>query len=126
MVKSIGLDIVEVQRIKELLEQYGAKFIGKILSSSEISLYENKPNDLIFLAGRFAAKEAVRKATGENLKWTDVEITNEERGKPIVRLSDRNLTGGGTENTRILLSISHTDEYAVAYVVVQTTDHRQR
>ena len=117
----IGVDLVEVARVEAAIEKWGKRFVKRVFTPAEAEYCELHAARGIHYAARFAAKEAVRKATGENLKWTDVEITNEVQGKPVVRLSGRNLTGG-TENTRILLSISHTDEYAVAYVVVQATD----
>jgi holo-[acyl-carrier protein] synthase len=117
----IGVDLVEVARVETAIEKWGERFLKRVFTPVEVEYCELHAARGIHYAARFAAKEAVRKATGENLKWTDVEITNEVQGKPVVRLSGRNLTGE-TENTRILLSISHTDEYAVAYVVVQATN----
>ncbi len=120
----IGVDLVEVARVEAAIEKWGERFVKRVFTPAEVEYCRMHASCGIHYAARFAAKEAVRKATGENLKWTDVEITNEVQGKPVVRLSGRNLTGEGTENTEILLSISHTDEYAVAYVVVQTTENR--
>ena len=120
----IGVDLVEVARIEAAIERWGERFLKRIFTPAEMGYCGGRAAGGIHYAARFAAKEAVRKATGEDLNWTDVEITNEERGKPVVRLSSRNLAGGGVENTKILLSISHTDEYAVAYVIAQTTENR--
>jgi holo-[acyl-carrier protein] synthase len=120
----IGVDLVEVARIEAAIERWGERFLKRIFTPAEMEYCGGHTVGGIHYAARFAAKEAVRKATGEDLNWTDVEITNEERGKPVVRLSGRNLTGEEAENTKILLSISHTDEYAVAYVVVQATENR--
>ena len=118
----IGVDLVEVARIEAAIEKWGERFLKRVFTPAEVEYCGSHAAGGIHYAARFAAKEAVRKATGEDLKWTDVEITNEVQGKPVVRLSGRNLTGEA-ENPKILLSISHTDEYAIAYVIAQTTEN---
>ena len=117
----IGVDLVKVARIEAAIERWGERFLKRVFTPAEMEYCGGHAAGGIHYAARFAAKEAVRKATGEDLKWTDVEITNEERGKPVIRLSGGN-PAEETENPKILLSISHTDEYAVAYVIAQTAD----
>ncbi len=117
MVKSVGLDIVEVKRIKDLLDQYDSKFVLKILSKNEIELYEKRPNDLMFLAGRFAAKEAIIKGLGVYLSqkppFNEIEVLNDGSGRPVFNAADML----GNKKVNCLLSISHEKNYAAAVAV---------
>lgn len=107
MIKGIGCDIVEKKR---LLNNY-EKIALKILSKKELELFNSKKGDnkISFLAGRFAGKEALIKALSpniKNLKWQDIEILNDDFGKPYINFS----------NT--FISISHERDYAIAYVII--------
>ena len=116
MLKSIGTDIVEIERLSKDVEQYGDRFLSRVLSSEEISIYEKRADKAQFLAGRFAAKEAIVKALGHYLKdkppLNTIVITNTDSGTPIVNFSDEitsKLIG-----VTCLISISHEKNYAVA------------
>ncbi|MBL7081178.1 MAG: holo-ACP synthase [Candidatus Omnitrophica bacterium] len=113
-----GVDIIEVRRIAEALEKYGQDFLQRILTDKEIEEAQKHATFHEHIAGRFAAKEAVFKAlSNERLTFLDIEISNENNGKPICSL--RNNKGGKD----ILLSISHVKNYAVASaIVIQKTD----
>ncbi len=122
MIAGIGIDIIGIARIKKLLDRKG--FIEKVFSAAERKACERFMNPVVSLAGRFAAKEAVMKALGtgwaKGIAWTDISITNDETGKPIVTLegeAKRKAEAIGT--ARILVSISHTDEFAVAQAVAE-------
>lgn len=110
--KGIGTDIIEIKRIKEL--NYRERFIHKLLSDDELNLYINFKSDKRkdeFLAGRWAVKEALYKALGSycnNKSYKDFSILNDEFGKPY-------LSNPPLEN--IYISISHCENYAVAFVV---------
>jgi holo-[acyl-carrier protein] synthase len=86
MIFGIGHDIVEIDRIKKLLDQYGDVFIKKILSLDEIDIYINSNKDVHYLAKRFAAKEAFAKACGTGLRYPillpSISIINDSLGKP--------------------------------------------
>jgi len=116
MFEGLGIDLVEVGRIKRAVDRWGHRFLHRVFTPGEISYCNRKVFPEQSLAARFAAKEAVFKAMGTGLsggiRWTDVEIANDPRGKPEVRLGPRitRLLG----NRTILLSISHTKEFAVA------------
>lgn len=119
---AVGNDIIEVARIKAVLERRGQSFLKRILTEREMlyCLRFNPPYTRI--AGRFAAKEAVSKALGtgigKEISWHDIEIINEPSGKPRVLLSAKaELTLSSTHE--ILLSISHCKEFAMATALLQ-------
>ena len=97
MVIAIGTDIVEIARIAEVLERQGERFIDRILTVSEKTLY-NQSKSVSFVAKRFAAKEAVAKAfgtgIGRGVSFQDIVISNNAKGAPLVELSN----GGGRCN----------------------------
>jgi len=110
--KGIGVDIVEFTRIKAVKNK--AKFVDKILSSREKEVYwelKNEKRQLEYLAGRFAMKEAIYKAASDLSKgknFTDFSILNHESGAPY--LAEPIETG-------LLLTLSHSENYVVAFVV---------
>ena len=110
----VGVDLVEVVRVEGAIKKWGERFLKHVFTPAEIGYCRDHTNDGIHFSARFAAKEAVRKAVGRNIKWTDVEITNEGNGKPLVKLAKNN------SGWQIFLSMSHTDQYAIACVVIQT------
>jgi len=116
MTFSVGTDIVEIGRIKKIIDE-NKKFITKIFTKNEIEFCEKKKNNKYeSYAARFAAKEAVYKALSERIigdyNWTDFEIINDDSGKPRVFL---NIKIEGIEGIEV--SLSHSKEYAVAYVM---------
>ena len=102
----IGIDIVEIDRIKKQIDN--KRFVEMVLSSEEIERFNNFSDirKTEFLAGRFAAKEAIIKCLSdyENVNMNSLNITNNEKGKPEIKYKDY----------IILLSISHERHYAVA------------
>ena len=118
-----GTDIIEVKRIEESIEdeKIGKAFIKRVYTEKEIEYCESKKSQKYqHYAVRFAAKEAVFKAISEQLKdkysitWKDIEITNDEQGRPRLFL-----TGVDLENIEdIDLSMSHCKQYAVANVIL--------
>lgn len=120
MVNGLGTDIIEVQRIANSIERHGNRFLERLFTQEEIN-YCSKFRDFArHYAGRFAAKEAIVKALGtgisHEISWLDMEILNDERGKPFLNLSlkGKDLFG----NPEIQLSISHCKEYAMAVALV--------
>lgn len=114
MVLGIGTDIIEIDRIQKAISRWGDLFLAHVFNEEEISYALKYKFPAPHLAGRFAAKEAVYKAIGDNhqLGWKDIKILNDGNGKPYCVLNDRNFT------RKILISISHTRVYAVASAVV--------
>lgn len=116
-----GTDIIEIKRIKESIETVGEKFLQRVFTQEERTYCESKQKQKYqHYAARFAAKEAAFKAVSESLNdkyslsWQDVEITNNENGKPIIHINK--IDQEKIEN--IDISISHCKEYACANVVV--------
>ena len=120
MIESVGIDLVEIQRIKVAIDRYGERFTNRVFTPWEIEYCLSKINPALSFAGRFAVKEAVFKAIGtgfaEGVKWKSVEVVNDRRGRPQVRLGRaiRNHTG----NNKIVISLSHTSNYAVASAIL--------
>jgi len=123
MILGIGVDIAEIARIKRLLDRKG--FAEKVFTPSELAFSENHSAPEISLAGRFAAKEAVMKALGtgwaKGVAWQDITITHDESGKPSVELAGKaRRVAAELGAVRILVSISHTGDYAVAQAVADS------
>ncbi len=119
---SHGVDIAECSRIQDLLEKHRERFLDRCLTKAEQERANQLRNPIPHITGRFAAKEAILKVLGTGwrgqIAWTDMEITNDEFGAPQVSLTGecaRVASGLGIE--RILLSISHTDNQAIASAI---------
>ena len=117
---SSGVDIIEISRIKRVLDRYAQRFLHRVYTEGEIAYCRGRaPN----LAARFAAKEATMKALGTGVRgvgWKDIEITRRESGAPGVLLHGRAQRRAQRLGVLdIALSLSHSREYAVAFVVIQ-------
>ncbi len=121
MVEGVGIDIAEVSRIRRSIEDYGDLFTGKVFTAEEKEYCSQKPNPYQHYAARFAAKEAFSKATGtgwdDGFSWQEVEVVNEESGKPILRLSGHALRDYGAK--KVFLSLSHSGDHVAAVVVIE-------
>lgn len=114
MIVGIGVDIIEVERIRKLAEK-SPRFLKRVYTTEEIKYCEGKKNKYQHLAARFAAKEAFFKALGRKIGWTDVGIINLSSGKPkLVITYEDSLSFNKTH-----VSISHLRDYAVACVVLE-------
>ncbi len=116
-----GTDIIEIERVKESIENVGTKFIERVYTEKEIEYCESrKKQKYQHYAGRFAAKEAAFKAISKILDdkysvcWKDFETINDDQGRPRIILHNIN-----TEKIESIdVSISHCKEYAIANVVI--------
>ena len=121
MIESIGIDIVEIERIEEALQKRRERFLDRLFTLAEQTYCLSKANASMYLAGRFAAKEAVLKVLGtglRNVKWTDIEIMKDALGKPYVQLYGKAACMAEELGIgKVLLSISHSRRYAVAQAV---------
>lgn len=122
-----GTDIIEIERVKNSIENIGDKFLNKIYTSKEIQYCENKNQSKYqHFAARFAAKEAIFKALNSILSnkyivsWQNIEILNFENGKPYVNFIDINFCN----ILSIDISISHCKQYAVANAVMLYEESR--
>src|SRR5690349_11256639 len=124
MILGIGIDIIEVERIRSSFERFGERFLNRILHPGEISYCLSHRAPAPFLAARFAAKEAISKAfgtgIGTQLGWQDMEIGRKESGEPFVILHGpgRKLleSRGGRA---VLVSLSHTQAHATAVAILE-------
>lgn len=122
---SCGVDIIEIERIKESIEKLGEKFLERVFTDKEIEYCESKKTQKYqHYAGRFAAKEAAFKAISKNLNykysvcWKDFEVINDNQGRPKMNITNININ----EIENIDISISHCKLYATANVTVLYKD----
>ena len=113
-----GIDIIEIDRVKDSIENTEKKFCDKVYTKSEIEYCESKKMQKYqHYAARFAVKEAVFKAFSheiEQITWKDIETLNDQDGRPFINLPDKYMKN--IED--IDLSISHCKKYAIANVIV--------
>lgn len=126
MILGIGIDIVEIGRIKQALSQTG--FVQRVFTQAEREYCEARGvQRAASYAARFAGKEAVMKALGTGLskgRWQDVEITVNELGKPEVQLRGSFAQRAkDLQATQTYISLSHAREYAVAQAILEGTLH---
>lgn len=123
----LGIDIVEIERFRVAIERQGQALLHRCFLPSEQEYCRRHREPARHYAARFAAKEAVAKAfgtgIGEALEWLEIEIGHQPGGAPMVRLH-----GAGAETakrlgiTNVLLSISHSEHYAVANAIATGND----
>lgn len=127
MIVGVGIDLVEVGRIRDSMERFGERFLARILTPAEVAYCASHPEPAIHVAARFAAKEAVGKAFGTGigleLAWHDAEVLRNPAGKPELRLH-----GKGAEMAlawgidQIHLSLTHTATSAAAVVILESRE----
>lgn len=119
-VRGVGIDILDIDRIRKACEQHGVRFLEKIFTQEEISYCQKHKDPYPRFAARFCAKEAVAKALGvgigAHLSFHDIEIYHNKEGRPEVKLSDR--AHRFFKRPRLHLSLSHSAHQATAMVVV--------
>lgn len=119
MILGIGNDIIEVSRIKANMERYGKRFLDRIFTEHEQNYCLNKKEPSINFAARFAAKEAVVKALGtgfsQGINWLDIEIRNDDKGKPYVAISPK--LNEQFNSPHFAISLSHCHAYATAVAI---------
>jgi holo-[acyl-carrier protein] synthase len=111
-----GVDLIETTRIGEVVRRHGRRYLDRIYTTAELAQSQQRPE---YLAGRFAAKEAVAKALGTGIgqvSWREIEILGDEENAPVL-----NLTGAARRTAEDLglttwsVSISHSMELALAF-----------
>lgn len=123
MIRGIGVDIVDIERIRKLVDTEGERFLEKVFTSTEIAYCNSKARRHQHFAARFAAKEAVSKALATgwagDFRWKDVEVTNDPTGQPRIALHGQLRAHIGS--ARIQISLSHADNHVVAMAVIEET-----
>ena len=125
MILGIGTDIIDIRRIKNIIQKYGDKFKKRCFSINEIKRSENQFNTANSYAKRYAAKEACSKALGTGLArgifWKDIEVKNNKYGKPLIILHNNALNRINkmtNKDYRIEVSLSDEKNYAIANVII--------
>ena len=122
MILGVGIDIVEIRRIKNAIES-NDRFLEKIFTNAELEYLKSRNLRPEYVAGRFAAKEAVAKALGTGFRgfdFKDIEIDRTTLGKPIVILKGKaKLIAKKEGKYNLHLSISHGEDSAVAYAILE-------
>jgi len=114
----IGVDMIEIERVERAAARHGERFYRRFFTDQERAICQDQPRRL---AARFAAKEAVAKAFGTgigDMRWIEIEIVNDERGRPEVRL--HGVAANLAESmglTHWEISMSHTQDNAIAFAV---------
>jgi holo-[acyl-carrier protein] synthase len=121
MVLGIGIDIIEIDRIKKSVDKFGDLFINKIFTETEKEYCLSKKNKYQHLAARFAAKEAIFKAissaTGFSFGWKDLEIYNEKNGMPHVKLLGK-LSDILSDGKDLKITMSHSVNYVTCFAIL--------
>ena len=115
---SIGIDIVEIERVESAIKQWGERFLNRIYTEAELKICQDR---LASLASRFAAKEAVMKVLGTGTKgvaWREIEILADDNGKPLVKLYGQALNKAAELNLKeFSISLSDSKQHAVAVAI---------
>lgn len=126
MIQGHGVDIVEIDRIREMITKYGDHFLRKVFTESEIAYCGKKAHPATHFAGRWASKEAYYKALPGGCqrisRWKSVEIIPDENGRrPTLYVLDEQLAAALLDHgiSKCLVSISHEKRYCIASVLLQ-------
>jgi len=124
MIVGTGVDIVEVPRVAAAIERFGPRFLRRIFTAQEIQYCDSKHNRVERFAARFAAKEAAFKAIGTGLRrgvtWHDAEVTRQPGGRPTLAFHNRAAEFAAQLGVKhVALSLSHTEQHAIAHVILE-------
>ncbi len=126
MITGIGIDLCDVERIRNVLKRYGDHFVSRILDPVEHSEFQSlrasqRPQ---FLAKRFAAKEAISKALGTGIGrgfgFRDLFVRHDELGRPVVELNPENKVLSDALPCKIHLSVSDDRSHAIAFCTIES------
>lgn len=127
MIRGIGIDVVEIGRVRALLDRFGDRFIRRVFTDEEAAYARRSVKPAERLAGRFAVKEAVLKAFGtgksQGIRWRDVETLRGPMGKPYVKLHGKAynyLLNMKAEHVHV--SVTHDGGKALAFVIIEGTE----
>ena len=124
MIIGIGIDIVEISRIKEAEKRWGQRFLERIFTEGEIKYSMIHTSTYPRLAARFAVKEAMSKAIGtgitNGITWKDTEVISRDSGRPEILLHGKlRKIAESIGVTGIHVSISHDGDHAIAQVILE-------
>jgi holo-[acyl-carrier protein] synthase len=124
MIVGTGIDIAEVQRIRQAIERFGERFLRRVFTDEEMRYCDSKANRIERYAARFAAKEAAMKALGtgwnHGIRWRDVEVRRQPGGRPTILFHGKAAEFAARLGAvHVALSLSHTAEQAIAQVILE-------
>jgi holo-[acyl-carrier protein] synthase len=124
MIIGSGIDLVEIGRIQNSVNRYGVRFLNHVYTAAEQAYCLRKRNSAESFAARFAAKEAAAKALGTGIShgvsWLEIEVVREPSGRPTIQFHGRAAQIAARLGVaRAALSITHTDDLAMASVVIE-------
>ena len=124
-VYGIGIDLIRSGRLGEAMTRWGERFTQRVFTSAELAACAGRRREVACLAMRFAAKEAFVKALGRGIRspifWSDIEVQNDDLGKPEIALSARAFEFCNSLGIRAWhLSLTDDGEYGAAVVILET------
>jgi holo-[acyl-carrier protein] synthase len=125
MIVGTGIDIAAVPRIAQAISRYGERFLRRVFTEGEVRYCESKANRVERYAARFAAKEAAMKALGtgwnHGVRWRDIEVARLPGGRPTLAFHGKAAEFAAQLGAaHVALSLSHTEEQAIAQVILET------
>ena len=122
-VKGIGVDLVQIPRMRRVVERWQDRFLRRVFTDAELAYCRKRRDPVPHLAARFAAKEAALKALGIGLRlgvsWRELEVRRERGQAPVLLLSGKSLKiGQALGGRRLLVSLTHDGDYALAQCVL--------
>ena len=124
-VVGIGVDLVECERIQHSIDRFGERFLHRVFTDGEVAYSMSMKVPARHLAARFAAKEAVSKAfgtgIGKAMGWRDIDVQKKASGEPFLVFSGpAGELAKARGVTKALITLSHTDQYAMACIVLES------
>ncbi len=122
-VRGIGIDLVKIPRLRAIVDRWQDRFLRRVFTDAELAYCRSRRDPIPHLAARFAAKEAGLKALGTGLSmgisWRELEVRRERGQPPTLVLSGRSrVVGAARGGDRILLTLTHDGEYAMAQAML--------
>jgi|AVFP01.1.fsa_nt_gi holo-[acyl-carrier protein] synthase len=121
MIIGLGTDVIEISRIKAVIERHGNRFLKRVYTTAELTYCKSHKQTFACLAGRFAAKEAFAKALGTGIgkavAWNGVAFLPDAQGKPVCHLQPT--VSMSLAGFSVHVSISHNTEQAMATVILE-------
>ena len=131
MIFGIGHDVIEIERVAAALQRHGERFTSRVLGPRELVVYQARRRrwarrGTVYVATRFAAKEAISKAVGLGMRlpmsWRAVEIVNEPGGRPCAIASGAFADFLAGKRLRLHVTVADTESLAVAHAIAETID----
>lgn len=124
MIVGTGIDLVEIERIRQSVDRFGERFLNRVYTAAEQAYCLRKRNAAESLAARFAAKEAGAKALGTGIShgvtWLEIEVVREPGGRPVVAFHGRARAIADHQGVRaVALSLTHSRDLAMASVILE-------